>query len=146
MTKSEAKRLLLFHSYALEVDDPTTMETGFLGSLRPFRGKLYEKNFHEVMAALRALADELSSDVRLDREIMSALWSICQLTRAWAIYPGGMLQSNQLITPQQVQLLETWIDIISYTVTCLLEGLDEETAFETYRFYLQDQDHYTSDI
>lgn len=36
------------------------MKKGFLGSLHPFCGELYEENFFEVMECLKVLKDEFS--------------------------------------------------------------------------------------
>lgn len=69
--------------------------------------------------------------------IPESLWSTCQLARAWAVYPDGMLQSNGLISKEQVDQMEEWLDMISYAVMVILEGegqLDE--ALWGYREYL----------
>ena len=58
MDKNEAKELLSFHSTRNEDIDNMKWEKGFLGSLRPFRGELYEENLFEVIECLRALKDE----------------------------------------------------------------------------------------
>ena len=54
MDKNEAKELLSFHSTRNEDIDNMKWEKGFLGSLRPFRGELYEENLFEVIECLRA--------------------------------------------------------------------------------------------
>jgi hypothetical protein len=131
MTPDEAKELLMLHSFAhADVDHPK-METGFLGSLRPYRGHLIEANFHEVMAALRVLVPSLQQP-SVDREIISALWGICHLGRMWGVDPDGMLQRNHLIAPQDVKTLELWVDCISYATMMLLDGTGEKEAFHEY--------------
>lgn len=49
MTKEEAYTLLSFHSCRNNDIENEKWENGFLGSLRPFQGKLYECNFIEIM-------------------------------------------------------------------------------------------------
>ena len=49
MTKEEAIEELFFQSSAhTDIENPR-WENGFLGSLRPFRGKLIEENFHLIV-------------------------------------------------------------------------------------------------
>ena len=130
MTTTEAKRVLERHArlQPLEHDDA---RGSFLAMLRPFRGVLIEAYYHEVMAALRTLADELRQD-RLDRAPVAALWTICHLARSWALEPEGALQRDGRITPAQSEQLADWIDTISYATMNLLEGQDDEIAFEFY--------------
>ncbi len=129
MTPESAHELLLFHSCRHHDTDDPRWKDGFLGMLRPYQG-LHEDNFHSVMACLRALVSTLQSDT-VDRDIVGSVWAICHLARAWAIWPGGMLPSNNLISTEDVTRLEVWIDQISYTTFCILDGeLDE--AFHQY--------------
>lgn len=130
MTKEEALVLLSFHSFTHEDIYHPKMEKGFLGMLRPFSGELYEENFHELMKILWVLKDDLQSP-SIDRTIISNLYSICHYSRAWGLDPGGMLQSNNLLTPPQIEQLWNWTDTISYCISCLLEGSEGE-AFHGY--------------
>jgi len=130
MTPEQARECLLFHSGAHPNTDDPRWSNGFVGMLRPYGG-LREENFHEVMACLRALEPELR-EKELSRELVSALWSICHLGRAWGVWPEGMLQQNDLIRTEDAKRLEGWIDQISATVFWLLEGADSETAFHDY--------------
>src|SRR5689334_13580086 len=98
MTPAQAKELLLLHAFC----DPRSTEhpkaaSGFLGSLRPYRGHLLQENFTEVMESLRVLAAELSGTA-VDREVVGALWGLCHLARAWGVAPEGMLRRNGLIS------------------------------------------------
>ena len=131
LSPEEAKELLRFHSGRHEDVDHPKWESGFLGSLRPYRG-LNEQNYHEVMNCLNALAADLSESGALDREVIADIWGICHLGRAWGVEPRGMLRSNNLITPEDVERLESWIIQISYSAFCLLDGCGAEVAFEFY--------------
>lgn len=114
------------------------MESGFLGSLRPFRGQLIEENFHELMEIVRTLVPQLKQPA-LNREVMSCLWSIMHLARAWAISADGMLRRNQLISDEQIALMEEWLDLLSYAVMILIEDGGEEEAFWGYKEYVRKQ-------
>ena len=131
MTRDEAKKLLLMHSFMSEDIEHPKMTTGFLGSLRPYKG-LQENNFHEVIAVLRVLAPELCRET-VDTQIVSALWGMCKLARAWGVHPQGMLRSNNLIADRDAERLEDWVDAIEYAVMILLESNDMDEAFAPYR-------------
>ncbi|RTQ50839.1 hypothetical protein EJV47_09490 [Hymenobacter gummosus] len=131
MTKAEAKDLLLHHAFSHDDFDNPKSQRGFLGMLRPFNGTLEEANYHEIMAALRTLADDLDHPT-IDREVVAALWGICHFARAWGLAPEGMLRRNNLISPAQIQQLETWVDSISYATCCLLDGSGPAEAFADY--------------
>jgi hypothetical protein len=132
MTKDEAKEILKYHSFTHEDLNHSKMERGFLGMLRPFSGELIEENYHEVIQALKVLANELRNNKQIDKEIISAIWGICHLTRSWAIDKEGMLQRNNLIKEAQIAKLEEWIGNISYATMMILDGSDNATAFEFY--------------
>ena len=134
MNRSEALELLRYHSSDHDDIDNPKWETGFLGMLRPFRGNLLEENFHELMAILKVLAPDFRND-KIDREIVNSFWGICHFGKAWGVDPEGMLRQNNLIEADQIKRLATWIDCISYTVALLLNGIDNETAFEVYESY-----------
>lgn len=130
MTTQEARELLLLHSFGHGDLDHPKMVGGFLGSLRPYQG-LNEKNYHELMEAVRTLAPELQRE-SVDREIISALWSICYCTWLWGLEPGGMLRRNGLIAPEDVRLLSDWLEYLGMAVMLLLEESSVEAAFGPY--------------
>ena len=132
MDKNTAKELLSFHSSRNSDIDNPKWQNGFLGSLRPFSGKLHEENFFEVMECLRALKDEFTEPM-IEQEIVSDIVAIIHLTRAWTA-PGGMLGSNHLLTEEQTRLLLTWVDIIESCFMFLLDDM-QETAFVDYEDY-----------
>ncbi|MEL7123049.1 MAG: hypothetical protein AAFO07_26605 [Bacteroidota bacterium] len=132
MTHEEAKRILKYHSFTDEDINHPKMENRFLGMLRPFSGKLNEESYHEVIKAIRTLADELRNKEKIDREVISAIWGICHLTRSWAIEKEGMLRRNNLINDEQIKKLEKWVESISYATMMILDGNDNSTAFELY--------------
>ena len=134
MSFAEAKELLLLHSYSHPNIDHPTLISGFLGSLRPYQG-LNEANFQAVMNAVIALAPYFQQEMLVDKEIIAALWAICDLGRAWGIHPKGMLRRNHLISDQDVLRLDQWIECISWAVSTLLGGSDLDTALDLYRAY-----------
>lgn len=133
MDKNEAKELLSFHSTRNENIDNLKWEKGFLGSLRPFCGELYEENFFEVIECLKVLKDEFSK-VTIEQEIISDIVAIIHYTRIWAS-PDGMLESNHLLTDEQTKQLLAWVDIIENCFMFLLEDYTED-AFTDYEDYL----------
>ena len=144
MTETEAHNLLLAHSTIHPEENHPLHSTGFLAMLRPYKG-LLENNFREIMEALRVLAPTLQHGPAIDRNLITALWDICHFARAWALEPEGMLQRNHLITATDQERLADWLNIISDTVSNLLEGADEAVAFEAYTFHLTDREEPPSD-
>lgn len=136
MDKEKAKELLSFHSGRNSDIQNPKWKDGFLGSLRPFRGKLPEENFIEIMECLKALKNEFSAP-SIEKEVIADLVAIIHLTRVWAS-PNGMLGRNHLLTQEQTELLLVWIDIIETGLMYLLDD-DEEDAFGDYEDYLNDE-------
>lgn len=133
MNKEEAKKLLSYHSGTNDDIHNPKWEYGFLGSLRPFRGKLYEENFIEVMECMKVLKEEFSAPM-IDRKMVSDIVGITFFARVWAA-PEGMLGRNHLLTSEQTGKLLLWIDIIEECLTYLLDDCEEE-AFWAYNEYL----------
>ena len=137
MTQDEAKEFLSFHSGRHSDIEHPKWENGFLGSLRPYKGILFEENFHEVIECIRVLfAEPLAEDEQIDRSVVSDVMSIIHLGRAWGVYESGMLRRNGLIKENDWKELETWIDIISYTFMMVLDVGDCTEGLEEYDFYL----------
>jgi len=112
MTFEEAHAVILFHGAGrIEpgVEWEEDMEAwfgGLLGSLRPFRVSLDERNFQEVMQSIEVVAAHLHED-KVDRELLSSLWAITYLGWLWAIAPEGMLQRNNLISSEDTKRLSS---------------------------------------
>ena len=132
MTITKAKSLILSQ---VEPDDGEGEPQTFLGGLRPYRGILPRQRFHDIMAALRVLGPTLGTTSLVDRELVSALWSLCELTRLWAIDEGSMLRRNDLLAEDDLALLRRWHDMICYVVMLLLESGDVYEAFHEYDRY-----------
>ena len=79
------------------------MENGFLGSLRPFQGKIYEENFKEIIECLKTLKIEIKKE-NIDKNIVSDIISIIHLTRIW-VSEKGILGENNLLTNEQTKYL-----------------------------------------
>ena len=132
MTSTQAKEFLLLHSFSHpDAAEHPKAARGFLGSLRPYRGRLFDENFHDVMQALKTLAPTLRATA-IDRDVVAALGGICHLARAWGIPPEGMLRRNGLIGEPDIEKLAHRVDMISYATFCLLDGTGEDEAFHEY--------------
>ena len=130
MTKQQAIEELLFQSQRHSNIENLRWTNGFLGMLRPFKA-LKEANFHQIVKAIEVLSDDFKNKT-ISNETIASIWGICHLGRAWGIYPNGMLQANNLISKEDIEKLENWIEHISYITFCLLDGCDNAVAFEFY--------------
>lgn len=102
----------------------------FWGIYVRFTGN-FVKTINLIIKALKVLAPEMEKDF-VDKRIISSVMGICHLGRMWAIHPEGMLQSNNLITKQQISKIDLWLIDISYAAFCLLDGAGPEEAFWNY--------------
>ena len=135
MTPEEAKRVILAN---VMPDEGTGEPQSFLGALRPYRRMLPRRQFHDLMAAVRTLGRTWARDPQIDREVISALWSLTELTRLWALDEEGMLRRNHLITDPDLALLRRWNEMLSYAVMTLLEAENEQEAFFEYDRYVRE--------
>lgn len=127
--------ILSFHSCRnINVEDPR-WEFGFVGRLRPSGGELNEDNFIQIMESIRILRDDLSAEM-ISKNLVYDITSIIHLTRLWCMPPSGTVNTN-VTAHEQEQLLQ-WVEIIEKTLFYLLDGADEEIAFQDYDCYLQD--------
>ncbi|CAK9015899.1 Uncharacterized protein SCF082_LOCUS12953, partial [Durusdinium trenchii] len=120
-----------------DAGEPIGLDDGFLSMLRPYRG-LIENNFHIVMEALLVVGERLHVAETVDRKLIESLWSTSSLMRCWGIHPDGMLQRNNLITPDDTKRLETWIEIFERTALGLLNGCPPCCEVERYAQYIND--------
>jgi hypothetical protein len=124
VTYDEAKLLLLMHGPGTSGPngEPLIAERGFVHSLRPYEGNLVERNFHLVMEALFTVGETLYRSQQVDRELIHAIWVICDTARAYGLHPQGMLQRNKLISQTDTNRLERWVDAIETTALTVLGG------------------------
>ena len=139
MNREQAIEELFYQSGRHEDVESPRWTYGFLGMLRRFQGQLFEENFHNIIRALYVLSEDIAQD-EVRNEIIASIWGICHLARAWAVYPEGLLQSNNVISTEQVTQIEGWIEQISYITFCLLDGCGVEIAFEFYEVKYGDLD------
>ena len=95
------------------------------------------------MSILELLKEHFRSD-KIERQIVSSFWGICHFSAAWGLDKEGMLRRNNLLTENQIKQLSTWIECISYTISSLLDGVDDDGSFELYKFYLEDNTWWVS--
>lgn len=132
MEKVDILNRLSYHSGRNPDIDNDKWKNGYLGMLRPYRGKLFIDNFIEIMECLNELKDEFQKS-EIDRELLANINGIIHYSNMWT-ENDGMLKG--ILPEEQVILVRRWTAIISYCVICLLEGNDE--AFYEYEDYIQE--------
>ncbi|QDU11669.1 hypothetical protein [Gimesia aquarii] len=128
MTPEKARETILIHSGCHpDLDSFPHWRNGFLGSLRPFK-ELNEKNLTEVITAITALPEFPSELI-----VIQSLWELSTRTRLWGLDPDGMLQRNNLLSPQDTELLLLWVRCTEQAVSKLLAGGNPNEALEYYK-------------
>src|SRR4051794_16030409 len=87
MSFGEARDVLLLHRGGGA--GPAAWRDGRLGPLRPSGGRLDGAYFHEVMAAVAAVAPHLRDAARPDRTLVAALCDLRELARRWGQEPDA---------------------------------------------------------
>jgi len=135
MTKNEALEVLSYHSCRnTNVEDPR-WEFGFIGRLRPSGGELNEDNFIQIMESIRILREDLTAE-KIDKNLVYDITSIIRLTRMWCTPPNG--GANKTMSAHEQEQLLQWVSIIEKTLFYLLDGAEDNIAFQDYYCYLQD--------
>jgi hypothetical protein len=140
MNYDQAKQLLFRHGSggpAGTVGFPS-LETGFLGCLRPYSG-LRERNFHEVIEALLVVGEQFHKAPTVERELIHAVWDICDRARRDGVRADGMLRRNKLIAASDVELLDKWIETIERTALGMTCGNAPHMVVHTYAEYVVDR-------
>ena len=124
-----ARERILIHGGCHPDGNP---DDGFLGSFRPYRGRLDAQSYHDLMACLRSVAPTLRESESVDRELANALFGITHFVRAWALRSDGMVRRNNLISERDRATLDSWLDAYTHAVACLLDSQELALAFEPY--------------
>lgn len=103
------------------IHDPR-WDSGFLQTLRPYRGHLDRDAWSRVIQCVDAVAGHIKEAPVIDRSIINSLWAICYYSRLWALEPDGMLRRNNLISEADQATLAEWLDDLSYRIACMLDG------------------------
>ena len=130
MSFGEARDFLLLHRGGGA--RPGAWHDGRLGPLRPSGGRLDGAYFHEVMAAVAAVAPHLRHETRLDRTLVAALWDLCELARRWGQEPDAMRRRNGVGSDADASAVAGRLQAISDAVAVLLGGGRPEEAFASY--------------
>ena len=125
MNIEKAKELLSYHSGYNENFESLKWTNGFLGQLRPYKGRLYENNFFELVEILKALQPEFQNSDKIDRDIVAMLFAIVTVPRLWAFDPQGMLRSNNLISKSDLNQLNDCLIRLSEGIEYLLNSADD---------------------
>lgn len=128
MTKDEAKELLRYHGLAEGYLFLPKARVGFLGLIQQMPTELNEKNYHEIMSAIKVLAEDLRTGETVDREVMTLLFKITYFSQCWLID----LQQSKLIRPEQAEQLVSWVGVISGATMDLLTKIEVEEVFDIY--------------
>lgn len=79
-----------------------------------------EQGRFSVIDCVDAVAHHVTTTQTLDRSVVSSLWAIVHIGRAWGLHPDGMLRRNDLITVEDQATLADWLDSLSERILHML--------------------------
>jgi hypothetical protein len=122
MDYAAAVEQLTFHCGSNpNIEDPR-WESGFLQTLRPYRGTLNHDAWKSVLDCVDAVSTHLKFESALDRSVVNSLWGILHYSRSWALHPDGMLPRNKLMSKEDQETLSEWLDELAERIAYLLDG------------------------
>lgn len=125
MNVSEAILALSFQSASNPDTGHPRWESGFVTSLRPYKGEIVEDNLHEIMESIYVLFDSLEK-AKIEHTVISYLWAIVHLGKQWGY------GNREVFAGSCGEKIELYTDMISWAVFCALDGSGREQAFEMY--------------
>jgi hypothetical protein len=128
-----AKRQILFHA-GWDLSSVSGSPC-FLERLRPYQG-LSELAFAEVMNSIMIWHPSLVAAQMVDKQIVTALWDLCCRTRGLVLRPNSSVQTNKLITSDDLERLRWWIEVIESASLGTLQGWDLRMAMHRLMEYL----------
>ena len=134
MNYRDALNTILLHGVGRD-DVPleqSTLDSGFVGCLRPWSG-LRDDNYHDLMRAILSLHDSVGDSDNWPKELVLGLFGIIRMTHCWGLDDTGMLRRNDLIPDDDVAKLRGWIQRIEMVVEQLLMGNDPLEAYPELR-------------
>lgn len=131
----EAEDLLRVHGGSCEDASDERMYSGMLFSLRSWNSPLDPENFHEVMACIKAIGPELSSEKVRSRPL-SDLWAIYYLGSCYVADPNRQERRKEVLSEDELGIELQWLDCIGYAVMTYLQYDDARDAFDMYNAYV----------
>jgi hypothetical protein len=86
-------------------------QVGLLQSLRPYR-PTHETQIADVIACLIAIHPTISAAPQVDRDLVAALWHLCETSRTLASHPHSPLRQNRLAPQPDLDRLTHWLEAI----------------------------------
>lgn len=134
MTVEQARESISYHSCSSKDVYDRKFQNGFLGSLRPFKGELNEKNFINLMESIMTLQQNLRSGEKLNQDVLLEIMTIIKMSQTWAADGGDLMKENLMTTEQQATLLK-WAEIMNDCLYKIIEN-NAESAFISYKEYM----------
>ena len=132
MNSEEAKNKLLVHSSPIANSEE--WRECFLGQLKPYRGRLDDSIYNDIINCLKVVFDEVQSGEAIDLRIVAGVHGILHLGREWVSDPESGLRKSGRIPDDEVVRLERWLNnISSMYLTMVRYKSDKEYLFSRYQ-------------
>jgi hypothetical protein len=117
MTLTEAKNAILLQAGFFFTEE----RPGLLGRLRPYQG-LDESDFAEIAESIIVLHLNLTKSQVIEKNIVGALWWICDRARILVLNAGSSVRHNNLASNDEIELFAAWIDVIESMSNRMLQS------------------------
>jgi len=105
----------------------------FIGQLKPYRGRLDDGVYLDIIECLKQVFEEIQQSNQIDTRIVAGVHGIVHLGRAWILDPDSGLRQSGRMPEEEVFRLAGWLENISKTFHHMVwYQSDKEYVFDTY--------------
>ena len=130
MDTEQAKDRLLVHGSARAISKEWSQ--CFLGQLKPYRGRLDDAIYDDIVNCLKVVFDEVQSGEAIDLRIVAGVHGILHLGRAWVANPESNLRRSGRMPEEEVVRLERWLNDISSIYQQMVRYESDKELFSQY--------------
>ncbi|MCF6300559.1 MAG: hypothetical protein L3J52_05520 [Proteobacteria bacterium] len=111
MDKEYAKNRLLVHGASLANHEEWPM--CFVGQLKPYRGRLDDSVYMDIVNCLLTVFDEINTGELIDARIVTGIDGILYIGNLWLFDPESGLRQSGRIEYKEIIRLQKWVNNIS---------------------------------
>lgn len=111
MIIEEAKNKLIIHGSVLANSEDWSKH--FLGLLKPYRKRIDNAVFEDIIACLKATYEQFERDSKIDLEIVAGVHCILHFGKEWVLDENSGLRKSGRLPELEILRIENWLRLIS---------------------------------